>query len=96
MIERRGPRRLIVQDCRSKNGTWIDDSAVDTAELPFSAVLCVGATVMVPVTASGAGGRTLHDFLRATARRHGSVRRAARALGMSRSTLADWLRTGRR
>ena len=96
MIERRGLRRLIVQDCRSKNGTWIDDSSVDVAELPFTGVLVVGATTMVPYTASGPGGRTLEDFLRAQVRAYGSVRRAARALRIPKSTLGHWLRTGRR
>jgi pSer/pThr/pTyr-binding forkhead associated (FHA) protein len=96
MVERRGLRRITVHDCGSKNGTWIDDSSVSVADLPFGAVLTVGGTAMVPFTRTGPAGLSLGDFIGRSVRAHGSIRRAARALRVPRSTLSHWLRTGSR
>jgi pSer/pThr/pTyr-binding forkhead associated (FHA) protein len=92
LIERRGLSRLLVHDVHSKNRTWLNNGPLDHGELIMGAMLTIGTTTLVPYTESGPDGPTLESFLRDAVRKHGSVRRAAKALGMPRSTLGDWLR----
>jgi DNA-binding NtrC family response regulator len=57
LLERRPGGGLIVRDNESRNGTFVDGSPVEVAELRVGAYLRVGRTTLVAVAAAGGNGR---------------------------------------
>jgi hypothetical protein len=98
LLERHGDR-VLVHDCRSKNGTWVNGVAVQDGELAAGSLLMLGQVSLVAygrqdtqrsrVTLPAA---SLDEFLRTAVEAHGSLRGAAEALGLPYSTLRGWLK----
>lgn len=99
IIDRCDPMRVTVRDCLSDSGTWLNGARVIEGELHEGTLLSVGATTLVAVGAHGSADRvlmaaaTMQEFLARAIDTYGSVRRAAHAIGVPRSTLDGWIRT---
>lgn len=99
IIDRCDPMRVTVLDCLSDSGTWLNGARIIEGELHEGTLLSVGATTLVAVGAHGSADRvlmaaaTMQDFLVQAIDTYGSVRQAAHAIGVPRSTLDGWIRT---
>lgn len=90
----RQPRRVLVHDCDSKNGVWLDGVRVRTGELRPHATLTLGRTTLVAYGARDDQGANIKatnpdQYLRHAVALYGGIRAAARGLGVAYSTLRD-------
>lgn len=98
LIDRDHRMRAAVRDCGSDSGTRLNGARIIEGELHEGALLSVGDTTLVAVGAHGSADRvlmaaaTLKEFLDRAIETHGSVSRAAVAIGVPRSTLHDWIK----
>jgi DNA-binding NtrC family response regulator len=64
VIERRPNGALVVRDHRSRNGTFVDGTPIENAELRVGSYLSVGRTTLVALAATGSGAPRAIDQLR--------------------------------
>lgn len=93
---------VIVQDNDSKNLTLLNGVPVlGSARLLPGMLLTLGTTTLLACGSAGAAQEPLlvaidvDEFLRSAAELYGSASKAARALEIATTTLAEWLRNGR-
>ncbi|MCG8425325.1 MAG: FHA domain-containing protein [Proteobacteria bacterium] len=97
LIERRRDR-VLVHDCRSTNGTRANGVVVDKCVLSEGILLTLGRTTLLAYGPRGVDERvllvasTMFTFLHGAMKTHGTLRRAAQAIGVQHSTLADWIK----
>lgn len=90
-------QKVLIHDSKSTNKTRVNGAPVVHGELEAGALITLGRVKLVAYSKDGDVkvpilARTLRTFIRvAVALCGGSVRKAAEAIGVPRSTLNDWL-----
>jgi pSer/pThr/pTyr-binding forkhead associated (FHA) protein len=88
--------RVLVHDCDSKNGVWLDGVRVQVGELRPHSTLTLGRTTLVAYGSHDRQGANIKainpdQYLRHAVALYGSIRAASRGLGVAYSTLRDQL-----
>lgn len=97
----REPDGLWIQNCNPKNRTMINEAQIDKALLPVGGLLRAGPLMFVAFGRKGddqeirIGAECLQEYIANAKKLYGSIREAARAIGVPESTLRGWLNSGK-